>query len=356
MKKKTSSRKQEHVDLTVTKDVGFRAKTTGFERWEFLHNALPELNFSEVDPSVLFLGKKMALPLFVSSMTGGYKDAERINLQLAEVCREKKLGMGVGSQRQALENSEFHRSYSIVRKAAPEIPLIGNIGAAEVARLRDVGPVIKLAEMIQADAFAVHLNPLQELLQPEGNPEFKGVLRGIEMLVRNLRIPIIVKEIGAGISASVAKRLLGVGVSIIDVAGAGGTSWAGVEILRRGKTAKSAARKIPSNKDFSTSFWDWGIPTVDALRQVCSLKNQFPTLAVIASGGINGGLDIAKAMAFGANMTGMARPLLKTLEMYGTAGLLSFVSTMELELKGAMFLTGSKSIDELQHQQLILKS
>jgi len=356
LKKQTSSRKQQHVELTVTRDVNFRSKTTGFERWEFLHNALPELNFSDVDPSQTFLGKQIALPLIISSMTGGYRDATRINRQLAEVCREKKIGMGVGSQRQALENTAFHRSYGIARETSGEIPIIGNIGAAEVARLRDVSPIAKLCAMIQADAFTVHLNPLQELLQPEGNPEFAGVLRGIELLVRNLHVPVIVKEIGAGISAGVARRLLDAGVTMIDVAGAGGTSWAGVEILRRGKDAsKKRGWRAPVPNDFSKQFWDWGIPTVDALRQVCSLKLQHPSLRVIASGGIQNGLDIAKSIAFGADVAGMARPMLIALETRGVKGLTALIETIEMELKGAMFLTGSRSIQDLQRQQLILK-
>ncbi len=356
MKKKTSSRKQQHVELTVTRDVNFRTKTAGFERWEFLHNALPELNFSEVDPSLTFLGKKMALPLIISSMTGGYGDAARINRKLAEVCRDRKIGMGVGSQRQALENTDFHRSYSVVREVAPDIPIIGNIGAAEVARLRDVSGVLKLSEMIRADAFAVHLNPLQELLQPEGSPDFAGVLRGIELLVNNLRLPIIVKEIGAGISVNVARRLLSAGVTMIDVAGAGGTSWAGVEILRRKKgTSGKHTSKAGIVDDFSTQFWDWGIPTVDALRQVCSLKDQHPSLKVMASGGIQNGLDIAKSVAFGADLAGMARPMLIALESGGVQALDRLIGKIDMELKGAMFLTGSRSLVDLQRQQLILK-
>ncbi len=340
------------MELAVRRDVGFRAKTTGFERWEFLHNALPELDFSEVDPSVTFLGKKMSIPLLVSSMTGGYKDAERINRELAEVCREKGLAMGVGSQRQALESTEFHRSFTIARKTAPGIPLIGNIGASEVAKLRDPAPVAKLADMIRADAFAVHLNPLQELLQPEGRPEFKGVLRWIEMLVKGLGIPVIVKEIGAGISSAVARRLLSAGVTIIDVAGSGGTSWAGVEILRRGQ---ARPRNAGPSADFAASFWDWGIPTVDALRQVCALRSQHPSLTVIASGGISNGLDVAKSIAFGANLAGMARPLVKALETGGIRALVEYVEMVENELKGAMFLCGCSSVEQLQHQQLILK-
>jgi isopentenyl-diphosphate delta-isomerase len=357
VKKKTSSRKQQHVELTVTRDVNFRTKTAGFERWEFLHNALPELNFADVDPSCSFLGKTMALPLIISSMTGGYGDAARINRQLAEVCRERKIGMGVGSQRQALENSDFHRSYSIVRETAPEIPIIGNIGAAEVARLRDISPVLKLSEMIKADAFAVHLNPLQELLQPEGSPEFAGVLKGIELLVKNLRLPIIVKEIGAGISANVARRLLAVGVTMIDVAGSGGTSWAGVEILRRRKQASGRhTSNARAGEDYAAQFWDWGIPTADALRQVSSLKDQHPSLKVISSGGIQNGMDIAKSLAFGADLAGMARPMLIALESGGVQALNRLIDKIEMELKGVMFLTGSKSLPDLQRQQLILKS
>ena len=353
---RTSTRKQEHVKLTLAKDVSFQHKTAGFERWEFQHNALPELDFSDVDPSTTFLGKKLSFPFVISSMTGGYEDATRINRQLAEVCAEKHLAMGVGSQRQALEDKKFHRSFSIVREVAPAIPLFGNIGAAEVAKLKDASAVKRLAELIEANAFAVHLNPLQELLQPEGNPHFRGVLNGIEMLVRELSIPIIVKEIGAGISLSVAKRLIDVGVSIIDVAGAGGTSWAGVEILRRSKSIRRD-RKVRNPMDEPGDiFWDWGIPTIDALRQVCSLKIQVPSLTIIASGGVTNGLDIGKSIAFGADLAGSARPMLEALESGGKALLLSTLTRWEHHLKGAMFLTGSRTIQDLQRQQLVLRA
>ncbi len=346
---RTSSRKEEHVNITLTKDVSFRSKTSGFERWEFLHNALPELNFSDIDTSISFLGKHLSLPLMISSMTGGYRDAERINRGLAEVCAELHLAMGVGSQRQAIENQTFHRTFSVVREVAPEIPIIGNIGAAEVAQLKDASPVRRLAELVHADGFAVHLNPLQEFLQPEGNTNFRGVLNGIELLVKALPIPVIVKEIGAGISAPVAKRLINAGVRIIDVAGSGGTSWAGVEILRR-NSAK------PQRPTFAEAFWDWGIPTADALRQVASLKSQTAGLTVIASGGISSGLDVAKSIAFGADLAGAARPMLKALERGGTRGLREEIRTWEMQLKGAMFLTGSRTIADLQQQQLVLRS
>lgn len=344
----TSSRKQQHVELTLSKNVSFRGKTSGFERYEFVHNALPELDFSEVDPSTRFLGKSVALPILISSMTGGYKDAGRINRGLAEVCAEKNIAMGVGSQRQALENPVHHQTYSVVREAAPRIPIFGNIGASEVARLTDVSPVKRLAELVQADGFAVHLNPLQEFLQPEGDPRFRGVLKGIGMLVRELGVPIIVKEIGAGISASVAERLADVGVRYIDVAGAGGTSWAGVEILRRNGADAKRARRL--HRDYAPAFWDWGIPTAEALLRTGELRSKFSDLSVIASGGLANGVDVAKAIAMGADMTGIARPMLKALEKGGAKGLSGELSAWEMELKGAMFLTGSRTLADLRSQ------
>jgi len=341
---RTASRKQQHVQLTLSKDVSFRVKTSGFERWDFVHNALPEISLSDVDTTVSFLGKPLRFPLLISSMTGGYTDALRINRALAEVCEARGLGMGLGSQRQAIEDTRFHTSYSIARKVAPTIPLFGNIGAAEVARLEDASPIQKLADLIEADAFAVHLNALQEFLQPEGTPAFAGVLKGIEMLVKTLGIPIIVKEIGAGISAAVARRLLDAGVSVIDVAGAGGTSWAGVEILRRKK-----------DRSPTEVFWDWGIPTVDCLRQVTALRTSKRVFTVVASGGIADGLDIAKSIAFGADLTGSARPLLKALKAGGKKELERLLGEWEMQLRGAMFLTGSRTLQDLGHQRLTLR-
>ena len=351
-----SSRKQQHVELTIGRDVTFRHKSAGFERWEFVHNALPELDVADIDPRTRFLGKELSLPLMITGMTGGYGDALRINRGLAEVCAERRLALGVGSQRQALESKEFHRSYSVVREVAPAIPIVGNIGAAEVAKLKDASTVQRLVELIRADALAVHLNPLQEFLQPEGNTEFRGVLQSLGMLVRQLAVPVIVKEIGAGISAAVAKRLLEVGVTLIDVAGAGGTSWAGVELLRR--HGKKSQKKLPlkDHDEAMNVFWDWGIPTVDAVRQVSSLKAQYQSLTVIASGGITNGIDVAKSIAFGADLAGAARPFLKALEAGGAKELMSVISGWEQQVKGAMFLTGCKRISDLQRQQLVLRA
>jgi len=351
-KRTTSSRKRDHVLLTVNKNVTFQAKTPGFERWELIHNALPEINLSDVDTETKFLDKEISFPFMISCMTGGYAEAEKINRELAEVCEEKKIAMGVGSQRQAMEDTTYHSSFSIARKAAPCIPLVGNIGAPEVAKLKDVSPIQKLAELIQANAFAVHLNPLQEFLQPEGNTNFQGVLKGIEMLIKHLSIPIIVKEIGAGISGEVAQRLIDAGVTYIDVAGAGGTSWAGVEILRRKEKKEIQEQWNP--------FWDWGIPTAQALSEVAALKKQFPNLKIISSGGIVNGIDCAKSVAMGADLVASARPMLKVLmsgrrldSSSGKKSLKEKIDRLILEFKGAMFLTGCATVSELQRRNPI---
>jgi isopentenyl-diphosphate delta-isomerase len=278
-------------------------------------------------------------------MTGGYAGAERINRDLAHVCAERGLAMGVGSQRQALEDARFRRSYAIVREAAPEIPIVGNIGAAEVAHLQDVGPLRRMADLIRADAMAVHLNALQEFLQPEGTPRFAGVLNGIERLVKQLGLPVVVKEIGCGISADVLRRLLDVGVRVVDVAGAGGTSWAGVEILRRKEQAR----------DPLSVFWDWGIPTADAVRQCAALRSPQRPFTLVASGGIQHGLDMAKAIALGADLAGAARPFLQALRAGGPKALHRFIDGWERQFRGAMFLTGSRTIADLQQQTLMLR-
>jgi isopentenyl-diphosphate delta-isomerase len=346
MKKRTTpSRKRDHVELTVNKDVAFRQKSAGFEEWEFVHNALPEINRSDVDTSAVFLGKKISFPLMISCMTGGYREASAINRQLAEVCEELQLAMGVGSQRQAMEDSTYHSSFSVARKSAPSIPLIGNIGAAEVAGLKDASTIVRLAELIRADAFAVHLNPLQELLQPEGNTNFRGVLKGIELLVKQLPIPVIVKEIGAGISKDVAERLVNAGVKYIDVAGAGGTSWAGVEILRRAKAERSQWNPL----------WDWGIRTTDALQEIVPLKRSVSGLTVIASGGIASGFDCATSIALGADMTASARPLLKTLMDEGQPALKKKITQWIAECTAVMFLTGAATVQELQRANAVRK-
>jgi isopentenyl-diphosphate delta-isomerase len=332
-----SRRKKEHVSIVMNENVGFKTKTTGFERFEFEHNALPEINASDIDTSVEFIGKKLNFPFLVSCMTGGYSKSHAINRILAHICEERRIVFGVGSQRQALENPRHHKTYKIVRKIAPTIPVIGNIGAAEIAHLNDATQIQKLVDMIEADAFAVHLNPLQEYLQPEGNTNFYGVLKGIELLVRKLSVPVIVKEVGAGISASVARRLIDAGVNIIDVAGAGGTSWSGIEIIRSNQALLADA------------FWDWGIPTTESIQAVRKLsKNIF----LIGSGGIRNGIDIAKTIALGANMAASAAPILRALNVGGEKEVNKILDLWKKELRGAMFLTGSRNISHLRKIKL----
>jgi isopentenyl-diphosphate delta-isomerase len=337
----TTSRKKQHVDLTLKKNVNFKGKTTGLDELEFVHNALPELSLEDIDTTIRFLGKTLALPFMVSCMTGGYRDAQTINRSLAEVCEEMGCAMGVGSQRQALEDHQYHRTFSVVREVAKTIPVVGNIGAAEAAQMKNVDNVRKLADMIRADAFTVHLNPLQELLQPEGTTDFRGVLSAIAMLVKGLTVPVIVKEIGAGISAGVARRLLDIGVRYIDVAGAGGTSWAGVEALRS------------KHGEFASRFWDWGIPTAIAVRDVARLKSVTHPFTLIASGGIRSGIEAAKCIALGADMVASARPILTALHFGGTRGMTAFLRSWVRELRAVMFLTGSATIADLQRAPLV---
>jgi isopentenyl-diphosphate Delta-isomerase len=338
------TRKQGHVELCVQRDVSFHSRRTGFSDLHFKHNALPELDFAEVDTATSWLGKPLSAPLIISSMTGGYPDAEQINHDLARGAQQYGLAMGVGSARQALQNAEQHRSFSIVRRVAPSIPIFTNIGGHEVARMHaedKIGELRRIIDLIEADAIAIHLNPLQELMQPEGSTDFRGVLSGIEEVVRSLGVPVIVKEVGAGISAEVAKKLLDVGVSVIDVAGAGGTSWAGVEILRHDETEQASLEP----------FWDWGIPTVQAVLDVASLHYGHD-FTLIASGGITTGVDIAKSIALGANLAAMARPLIKSLIDGGPKALHKHIESTLFQLRGAMFLTGSLTLQDLAKQDL----
>lgn len=325
------SRKKSHVELCVGSEVRFKEKTTGFERYEFAYNALPEIDFADVDISTVFLGKQLSMPLMISSMTGGYGDATRINTQLAELCSSNGLAIGVGSMRQAITSTEFHESFRTVRTHAPRSVVAANIGAPEIAGTPDMNGIRIILDLIEADALIVHLNPLQELLQPEGTPTYRGILAGIEYLVRHTGVPVIVKEVGAGLSADVARRLLDAGVRILDVAGAGGTSWAGVELLRN-----TDAKPLQP-------LWDMGIPTAECLEQLRPLKS-VTQFTLIASGGINDGFMIAKSLALGADLCASARPLIKILIEGGEQALDKIIRDWELQLRAALFLTGTQSI------------
>jgi len=327
----TTTRKAEHISICLNQDVSYKTIKTGFEQIQLTHCALPEINFEEINPQISFLGKTLSFPLMITGMTGGFEGAQTFNQQVAEVCQAMQIAFGLGSLRPALENPELLNSFQIAPHLRKQIPIMANIGAAQIIREEPRQRIQQLVEQLEVDALAVHLNPLQEILQPEGDQHFRGVLNGIEQLVKKMTIPIVVKETGAGISRKVAERLIGVGVSIIDVSGAGGTSWAAVEHFRVQDQALAAR------------FWDWGIPTVQCLQELSS----FTQLQVIASGGIRSGLDVAKACVLGAHLAGAALPFLKALYQQGQAGLLQLIQQWRQEFKITMFLTGCTRVSEL---------
>ncbi len=332
----TSIRKKEHVKLCLTDKVAFKEKTNGFERYDFIHSAITEVDIDKINFQTKLFGKKINYPFLISCMTGGTTEAENINRMLAEVAQEIRIPIGVGSQRQALENAYYHNSYKIIRRTAKDVPVFGNLGAAQIVNL-NVKEIQKLIDMLEADAFVIHLNPLQELIQPEGEPKFTGLLKKIESITKKNSIPVIAKEVGAGIDKISAKKLLNAGVKGIDVAGAGGTSWAGVELLR-----KNISEDI---------FWDWGLPTSYCIRTVSELKKNYK-FVLIGSGGINNSVDLAKAFALGADVVASARIILQILLNQGQEQVKLTIESWFSFLKHIMFLTNSRTISELQKNKI----
>ncbi len=337
----TSKRKKEHIELSLTDKVAFKVKTNGFEYYEFDHYAITEVDISRLNLSTIFLRKKIDYPFLISCMTGGTAEAENINARLAVAANKLNIPLGVGSQRQALENKAYHNSYRILRKNAPSIPILGNIGAAQIVMMHSLDPINFLVDLIEADAMVVHVNPLQELIQKGGEPEFTGLLKKIRKMVKQIKVPVIIKEVGAGISGKAAKKLLDCGVKGIDVAGAGGTSWAGVEILRN------------KNEKYE-EFWDWGLPTSYCIRSVSKLKKEY-NFTLIGSGGINSAVEAAKALALGADLIGSARIILQTLENSDIKGVELLITEWFDYIKKIMYLTGSSSLKELRKNKLILR-
>lgn len=336
-------RKREGIVIPLTRNVQAKESSTYLEYVKLIHNALPEIDFDAVETNQKFLSHHFKAPIVIDSMTGGTPEATKINSRLSLAAEKFGLGMGLGSQRAGLLSSELAETYSIARSNAPNAFLVANIGGAQLSKGLKIKEIKNMIEMIEADALVVHLNPLQELIQPEGEPKYKGVLSKIREICTNFDIPIIVKEVGAGISMEVAKRLQSAGVSAINVAGSGGTSWAGVEKLRA-ETAHDF-NKI----NLGELFWDWGIPTAVSLIEV----RKSVKIPVIASGGIRNGLEVAKCIALGANMCGMAFPFLrhasKSLE-----SLYEFTNRTLIELRSAMFLVGSKNINQLGKSRFIV--
>jgi isopentenyl-diphosphate delta-isomerase len=333
------NRKADHIRINLEEDVN-SGLTTGLEHYRFLHQALPELDLDRVDTSLVLLGKRLAAPLLISSMTGGTPRARDINLVLAHIAQTHGIAMGVGSQRVALEQPDTMDTFR-VRSVAPDILLLANLGAVQLNYGYGLDECRRAVEMIEADALVLHLNPLQEALQPEGDVNMAGLLRKIEAICRRLPVPVIAKEVGWGISEAVASMLHQAGVAAIDVAGAGGTSWSQVELHRTSD---------PARERVAAAFRNWGIPTAESIRTV----RRAVDLPIIASGGLRDGLDVAKCIALGACACGLARPFLKAAAQGAEAAnelLIELLDTLRI----AMFCVGAGSLAALQETPLTIK-
>jgi isopentenyl-diphosphate delta-isomerase len=336
----TSSRKLDHVRIVLGEDVAAKGVYTGFAAYRLPHEALPEIDLAEIDTATSLFGKRIHAPLLISSMTGGAHDVAEINLALAEVAEALGLAMGVGSQRSAIRDEQLAYTYQ-VRRVAPSIPLLANLGAVQLNYGYGVDECRRAVDMIEADALILHLNPLQEAVQPEGNTNFKGLLAKIEQVCRRVGVPVIAKEVGNGIGAATARRLAEAGVQGIDVAGAGGTSWSEVERFRH--STESGAR-------VAGAFAGWGLPTTEAIRAV---RAALPNMLVVGSGGVRSGVDIAKAIALGADLTGTAKPALSAASEPADreavrAGLQAYID----ELRIAMFCSGCADLKALRNLKL----
>ncbi|APR87380.1 Isopentenyl-diphosphate delta-isomerase, FMN-dependent [Minicystis rosea] len=326
-------RKADHIELCATGDVGFHRKTTMLEHVDLVHDALPELSLDEIDTSVTILGKKLRVPLVISAMTGGTARARDINRELATIAEERGYGFGLGSQRAMLRGARDD-TY-MVRDIAPNTLILGNIGAVQ-ARELSTDAVMDLIGRVGADALCIHMNPAQEIVQPGGDRYFAGALGAMERLAEELKVPVVAKETGCGIGPRTAKRIARAGVRHLDVSGAGGTSWVAVETERAVATARS----------LGLALREWGVPTAASVIIARKTKPRFQT--IIATGGIQSGVDAAKAIALGANAAGIARPVLQALVSGGRDGALKFLEQVEAELRAVMLLVGAGSVRALR--------
>jgi isopentenyl-diphosphate Delta-isomerase len=334
------SRKADHIRINLEEDVQ-SSLTTGLENYFFIHEALPEISLSEVDCSVSLFGKRLNAPVLISSMTGGTELATKINCTLAEAAQHTHIAMGLGSQRAGLEHPELESTFQ-VRRLAPDILLFANLGAIQLNYTYSVDHCKRAVEMIGADALILHLNPLQEALQPEGDTLFGGLAKKIEAVCRQLPVPVIAKEVGWGISQRTAKILATAGVAAIDVAGAGGTSWSQVELFRN---------KDEHRARVAGAFRNWGISTAESILEV---RQAVPELPIIASGGLLNGIDIAKCLALGATMGGMAGPFLK-VGVQSVEATVQLIEEFQREIEICMFATGSKDVAALMRSHLVKK-
>ncbi len=327
-------RKLEHVDIVLNKPVEYREKKNGFEAIEFEHTALPEIDFDEINIEQDFLGRRLKAPLMVTGMTGGFGAAEEINCDIAAACEKEGIVFGLGSMRAVIEHPKLASTYK-VRQRAKNVFLCGNIGGIQLKKT-PLPALEKAMNDVGCDALCVHLNPIHEAVQKEGDLDWRGVLKSVSEACKFLKIPVVAKEVGSGISGPVAKQLEAAGVKAIDVSGAGGTSWAGgVESYRGGRPE-------------AETFWDWGIPTATALRD-CAQTVRVP---LVASGGVRNGLEVAKAIRLGATLGGAASPFLKAQASGGEKGVRELIQKWKRELKMACFGTGSKDLLALKRARL----
>lgn len=337
----TSDRKLAHLQICLEHDVQGRNITTGLEDISFVHHATTDLNMEDIDLSVELFGKNLQFPLIISGMTGGHAFAQQLNDSLSQVAEKTQIGMGVGSQRAALEDAQARESFEIVKANAPKILKIGNIGAGQIVEDLTSADLKEIVSMINADAVAFHFNPLQESIQPEGDTNLQGLMDQVLKLINGSSTPIIAKEVGSGFSRFDIARIKKSGFKGIDIQGAGGTSWAGVESIRT---------EDPKYKKTGEVFWDWGLPTTIS---TIFAKEQFKG-HIIGSGGVRNGLEAAKLLALGADAVGMAIPFLFAMQDQSIEKSLKFIEEIAYQIRLACFLTGSQNINELKSAPLII--
>ncbi|NLI61985.1 MAG: type 2 isopentenyl-diphosphate Delta-isomerase [Methanosarcinaceae archaeon] len=340
MDDETSIRKIEHLKLCANENVESLYVSAGFDDIMLVHRALPEMDMDEIDMSFHLFRKKLSFPFMIASMTGGHADTTPINAALAEAAEEMRIGIGVGSQRAAIDDKKQIESFRTVRDKAPSTLVYANIGAAQL-REYGIAKVEEAVEMIDADALAIHLNFLQEAIQPEGDVDATGCLDMIREISNSLKVPVFAKETGAGISREDALALVKAGVSAIDVGGVGGTSWAGVEVYRAEQSGDEMREHL------GKLFWDYGIPTAASIVE-CKVS-----VPVIATGGIRNGLDVAKSIALGASVASAALPFVKPA-FEGKDSVIKELNIVKRELQTAMFLSGCETIEELANAPIVI--
>jgi isopentenyl-diphosphate delta-isomerase len=331
-------RKSDHIRINLEQDVR-SGLTSGLEHYRFIHEALPELDLERVDPSLGLFGKTLAAPILISSMTGGTEEAGELNQRLAEAAQETRVAMGVGSQRAALEHREQIPTFAIARRAAPDILLFANLGAVQLNYGYTLDHCRRAVDMLEADALILHLNPLQEAVQDAGDTNWAGLAGKIEEVCKKLEAPVIVKEVGWGISERTARLLAECGVAAIDAAGAGGTSWSQVEMHR---APDEFTRRL------AAAFVGWGIPTAESILNV---RRAAPGVTAFASGGLKDGLDIAKCLALGAALGGMAGEFLKAAAV-STERVVELIRLTRRQVQAAMFAAGAARLADLTEDKL----